>query len=92
MSREIKNYMEVCVIDMLDSILSQVNSCRCEKCRLDILAISLNSIQPKYVVTKKGELYTKLATLQQQFDVDIISAITKATVIVNRNPRHDGEQ
>lgn len=90
MSIEIKNYMEVCVIDMLDSVLEQVNSCKCEKCRLDILAISLNSVQPKYVVTKKGELYTKLSALQQQFDVDIISAITKATVIVNRNPHHQG--
>jgi len=55
---------------------------------MDIRAIALNSLPPKYVVTRKGELYTKLSSLQQQFDVDIISAITKAAVIVGRNPRH----
>jgi len=85
----IKNYMEDCVSDMLDSVLEEIHSCTCEKCRYDITAIALNSLPSKYVVTKRGELYTKLASLQQQFDVDIIAAITKAAVIVNRNPRHN---
>jgi len=87
----IKNYMEDCVSDMLDSVLAEIHSCTCEKCRYDITAIALNSLPSKYVVTKRGELYTKLASLQQQFDVDIIAAITKAAVIVNRNPRHNAD-
>lgn len=87
---EIKNYMEVCVKDMIMPVLKEINSCTCSKCRFDITAIALNSLPPKYVVTKKGQLYTKLSALQQQFDVDIISAITKAAVIVSRAPRHDG--
>jgi competence protein ComFB len=84
----IKNYMEDCVSDMLDQVLKDINVCSCEKCKYDITAIALNSLAPKYVVTPKGELYTKLSSLAQQSDVDIISAITKASVIVNRNPRH----
>jgi competence protein ComFB len=84
----IKNYMEDCVSDMLDQVLNDINVCACEKCKYDILAIALNSLPPKYVVTRKGQLYTKLSSLQQQFDVDIIAAITKASVIVARNPRH----
>ena len=87
----IKNYMEDCVSDMLDSVLTEINSCTCQKCKYDITAIALNSLPSKYVVTKRGQLYTKLAALQQQFDVDIIAAITKAAVIVNRNPRHHAE-
>ena len=85
----IKNYMEDCVNDMLDSVLNDIRSCTCEKCKYDITAIALNSLPSKYVVTKRGQLYTKLSALQQQFDVDIIAAITKAAVIVNRNPRHN---
>jgi competence protein ComFB len=81
--------MEDCVADMLDGVLHDIHSCTCEKCRYDITAIALNSLPSKYVVTKRGELYTKLDALQQQFDVDIIAAITKAAVIVNRNPRHN---
>ena len=85
----IQNYMEICVQEMLPSILKGINSCTCEKCTLDVLAISLNSLKPKYVVTRRGELYSKLAMLRNQFDVDIIAAVTKAAVIVARSPRHN---
>ncbi|MDR3238997.1 MAG: late competence development ComFB family protein [Clostridiales bacterium] len=88
----IKNYMEDVVADMLDSVLKSIHACTCEKCQYDITAIALNSLPPKYVVTRRGQLYTKLAVLQQQFDVDIIAAITKAAVIVGRNPRHHAEE
>jgi len=86
---EIKNYMEACVGDLLISVLDGLNACKCDNCVMDILAISLNSLPTKYVVTKRGELYTKISNLQNQFDVDIVAAIAKASVIVSRNPRHD---
>jgi len=89
MGNELRNYMEDCVDDQLLSVLRGVNCCMCENCLFDIKAIALNSLPPKYVVTRKGQLYTKLFTLQQQFDVDIIAAITKAAVIVSRTPRHE---
>lgn len=88
----IKNYMEDCVIDSMAAILKGMNVCSCEKCQMDVAAIALNTLPPKYVVTKKGQLFTKLSVLQQQFDVDIISAITKAAVIVSKKPRHDDEE
>jgi len=40
-------------------------------------------------VTDKGELYSKVDSLKQQFEVDVISALAKAAVIVKRNPRHE---
>ena len=86
---DIRNYMEICVLDVFEPVLENLNGCDCENCRLDIMAIALNSLPTKYVVTKKGELYTKISNLQNQFDVDIIAAIAKASVIVSRNPRHD---
>jgi competence protein ComFB len=88
----IKNYMEDLVSDMLEQVLKDITVCKCDKCKYDITAIALNSLPPKYVVTRKGELYTKLASLAQQSDVDIISAITKASVIVSRNPRHQNAE
>ncbi|MCL2854246.1 MAG: late competence development ComFB family protein [Defluviitaleaceae bacterium] len=86
---DIRNYMEDCVLDLLGPVLENLSSCQCDNCALDIMAIALNSLPTKYVVTKKGELYTKLSSLQNQSDVDIITAIAKASVIVSRNPRHD---
>ena len=89
MAQELRNYMEVCVNGQINAVLSKMNCCTCENCMMDITAIALNSLPPKYVVTKKGQMYTKLNTLRQQFDVDIIAAISKAAVIVGRDPRHD---
>lgn len=85
---QLRNYMEVCVTEMMDSVLRNLNSCTCENCRYDIAAIALNHLPPKYAVTREGNLYSKLNLLQQQFDVDIITQITKAAEIVSRNPRH----
>jgi competence protein ComFB len=86
---KMKNYMEDCVTDIMPSVLAKLNMCQCERCRMDIMAHVLNNLPPKYVVTKKGHLYTKLSAIQTQFDVDIIAAVTKAASIVAAKPRHE---
>jgi competence protein ComFB len=86
---QLKNYMEEIVFNLMEDVLKDINMCTCEKCVMDIAAIALNDLPPKYIVTEKGELYSKINALQQQFEVDIISAITKAAVLVKRRPRHD---
>ena len=88
-SLEIKNYMEVCVFNALDKVLTSLGSCTCDICKLDVMAMALNNLPPKYVVTSRGELYSKINNLRHQFDVDITAAITSASVLVSRNPRHD---
>lgn len=85
----LKNYMEEIVYNFLDDVLKDVNMCKCDICRLDIAAKALNDLPPQYVVTKKGEVYSKINNLKVQFEVDVISAITKAAVLVKRNPRHE---
>ncbi len=86
---QLKNFMEDVVLSLMQDILEDIDVCKCDKCFMDIAAIALNSLPPKYIVTEKGELYSKVETLKQQFEVDIIAAITKAAVLVKRNPRHD---
>ncbi|MCL2665002.1 MAG: late competence development ComFB family protein [Defluviitaleaceae bacterium] len=86
---KMKNYMEDCVEGMLPQILDQLDICKCDRCKMDILAYVLNKLPPKYVVTRKGHLYTKINAIQTQFDVDIISAITQAAAIVSKQPRHE---
>lgn len=86
---QIKNYMEEIVFNLIQDVLEDINMCTCEKCIYDIAAIALNDLPPKYIVSEKGELYSKINTLKQQFEVDVIAAITKAAVIVKRRPRHE---
>lgn len=86
---KLKNFMEDVVTKKVDSVLNAMDVCKCEKCRMDIMAIALNDLPSKYVVTETGELYTKVRELEQQFEVDVETAIVKAAVFVSRFPKHD---
>ena len=88
---QIKNYMEEIVFSLIGEVLEDINVCTCDKCILDIAAIALNELPSRYIVSEKGELCSKINSLKQQFEVDVISAITKAAVLVKRNPRHEKE-
>jgi competence protein ComFB len=85
----LKNYMEEIVRMLIDEVLEDMSVCKCEKCKMDISAIALNELPPKYVVTEKGELYSKVNTLRQQFEVDALTAIAKAAILVKRSPHHE---
>ena len=86
---EIKNHMENLVWENLDSVLaSHPKACKCEKCRYDIAALALNFLPPRYVVTERGQTYARIKSLEQQFNVDIVTAITHAIQIVNARPHH----
>jgi competence protein ComFB len=86
---QMKNYMEEIVLSAMQDILRDIKVCTCERCRYDIAAKALNDLPPQYIVTQKGEIYSKINNLKSQFEVDVISAITKAAILVKRNPNHD---
>lgn len=85
----IKNYMEIAVDNVLDDILKDHElKCGCETCIMDIKAIALNNLKPKYVVSNKGILYTKLDALNTQFKTDIIFQLMDAIKMVEKNASH----
>lgn len=85
----LKNYMEDCVWELLDTVLEQdAEACKCEICRYDIAALALNELPPRYAVREKGALYTKVSMLETQYRADIYSALTRALMKVKQNPRH----
>lgn len=89
----LKNIMEDVVNSKLESIMKTMDICKCDKCKLDIKAIALNNLPPRYVVTEKGGLYSKLIEMEMQFDVNVQTEIIKAAMIVGNNHRHqDGEE
>ena len=53
------------------------------------MAIALNSLPPKYIVTEKGLLYSRISNFNQQFNADVVAAIAKGIKVVNENPRHE---
>lgn len=84
------NLMEDEVLNAIVKISKDLdNICKCEICKMDIAAIALNRLKPNYVVTDQGYLYAKANNMNQQFNTDVIAAITNAIEIVGKNPRHE---
>lgn len=90
MKFKIKNYMEDLVENQLEDIMKENNcSCFCDRCKADIMAIALNNLPTKYVATEHDAKYTKLALYESQCSIDVITQITNAIKIVEKNPRHN---
>jgi len=84
------NLQEVLVKKVVDEqLINRADACSCDKCKADILAIALNNLRPRYVVTDKGRILAKTAVLDNQINTDILVEVSKAIEIVSKNPRHD---
>lgn len=83
------NYMEETANFELEKLLEGTKDiCKCQKCKLDMLAWALNKLPPKYIVTDKGRVYTKLNEQTVQFQVDVIRELTKAILCISKKPQH----
>lgn len=83
-----QNVMEDYVTQKLDEIIDNLDCCKCDQCREDIISYALNRLAPKYVSTEKGRAFAKVNTMSSQFEVDILTAIYEGAAVVKKNPRH----
>lgn len=87
------NYPELAVKELIDEVLQEYASqnpgtCKCERCKNDIMALALNNLPPKYVVTDIGRVYTKAVYDQVGGKAQVIAALTSAIQRVRQHPRH----
>lgn len=87
----LKNYMETLLLEKLDEVIDQLDCCKCEKCKMDIMSYALNRLPPKYVATYEGQVYSKLDTLSVQYETDLMCALYQAAKVVCANPHHHEE-
>lgn len=86
---KVYNYMEDIVSNELEKLLADTKDvCKCQRCKLDMVAWALNRLPSKYIVTDKGRIYTKLSEQNIQFHVDVIRELTRAILNVSKNPQH----
>lgn len=83
------NIMEKIVQDKAMKYMKQFGNCTCRRCEADTIALSLSKLPPKYVVVKKDSVSPLLNFYEDHFAGQIIVEITKACIIVNKNPRHN---
>ncbi len=86
---KMSNYMEDIVTEELERLLSKKDDiCKCYKCKLDMMVLALNRLPPKYVITERGRIYTRLKETETQFKADVVRELTKAIMQVSSNPQH----
>ena len=85
------NVMEKLVYEELEKIIREkgYKGCTCENCKADIMALALNKLPPKYVVTEQGELISKVIATLPQNQVDILAAVVEASKQVEKAPNHE---
>ena len=83
MNAQYHNLMEDVVLQYVDSMLAA------DICRADVIALSLNHLPPRYVVSDKGRMLAKLGSYESQFRTDVFAAMSEAIKVVRQKPRHD---
>jgi len=81
------NVAEKLVLNKLDATLKKMNCCRCDRCKEDIVAISLNNLKPMYIVAPKNEIMQKITDVQD-LGSEVTTEVIKAVLVVRKNPRH----
>ena len=85
------NIMEKIVKDKAMKYMKQFGNCTCKRCEADTIALSLSKLPPKYVVVRKDSVSPLVNFYEDHFAGQIIVEITKACIVVNKNPRHQGK-
>lgn len=85
-STAVYNLTEKIIMEKLDMVMEGMNCCRCDRCKMDVIALTLNHMQPSYVVRSQNSPdYSKLeAELSEQATKEILKAVLR----VRKSPRH----
>lgn len=79
------NLMESLVLRHLDTAIQRFSCCRCDRCRRDVAACTLNHLPPQYVVADPDRLDAMSAAIPSKIVYD---ALIKAVLKVRANPHH----
>jgi competence protein ComFB len=81
------NAMEVLVAELLEEIWPELDMrCKCDVCKADVLALTLNRVPPRYVSKGQGIAYVKAEQFNKQAVTNILIQITNASIKVSDNP------
>lgn len=83
------NIMERIVKDKAMKYMKQFGNCSCRRCEADTIALALSKLPPKYVVAKEDSVSPLVNFYEDHYAGQVIVEITKACIVVNKNPRHN---
>lgn len=82
------NIMERIVKDKIIYYMRQFGVCTCDRCVADTVALTLNGLMPKYIVTFPEAVDALLNIYTNRYISDVTVEATKACIVIKENPRH----
>ena len=82
------NIVEDFVRRKVKEAMKEAQMCQCTLCELNVCAIALNALPPRYVTTQKGHLLAQVSLMNPDYQQEVSIQISNALTIVNDNLRH----
>jgi hypothetical protein len=83
------NVMEVLVEENAEKYMKMTGVCTCPRCTVDVKALALNNLVPKYVVmSNQGETVPRITLYEGRFRTSVTAQLIQACETVQKNPRH----
>ncbi len=82
------NVMEEIVKDKIIYFMRQFDVCTCERCKADTVALAMNGLLPKYIVTTPAAVDPLISYYTNKLISDVTVEATKACMVIKDNPRH----
>lgn len=85
MEPQLVNLMESFVTSRIDEVMRKFNCCSCDRCRRDILAMTLNKLPPLYVLEDDLNLRDQK---EKERSADVAAALVKSVLAIKAHPNH----
>ena len=82
------NIMEILVERKAETYMELFGLCCCDRCKMDVQALALTDLPPKYVVMAKNELPLRLSLYEGRMNTAVTAQILRACKVVLAEPRH----
>lgn len=82
------NVLQALVEDKVDKYMKKFKMCSCRRCRTDVVALTLNSLPPKYIVIPEHESVPMLSIYESRYSAAVTAQIMAACQKVSEHPRH----
>ncbi len=86
----LENMWMILILEVISELIAKGEMCDCQDCVLDVTAIALNSLPPKYWVSGKFDAFTPPdAFLADSSNRRLaLESVLRAWSLVEKNPHH----
>lgn len=82
------NVMQALVEDKVDSYMERFHMCTCDRCRTDVIALTLTSLPAKYIVVPDTQEVPMLTVYEGRYSAAVTAQLMWACQKVAEHPRH----